>query len=118
MVTSLANLSNLMKGTSNATSVPVDVGTGGDYAGSLSGIGPIASAGGGSGGGGGSAQDGIGQINNGVSAVSNAISSAQSALGSGGQSQENKPQYKNGGAINLKNCKVSTHEKHKGSKSW
>jgi len=44
----------------------------------------------------------------------------------GGQKIKLSPKYrgdsmkmeKKGGSINLKDCKVSTHEKHKGSKGW
>jgi len=44
----------------------------------------------------------------------------------GGQKIKVSPKYrgdsmkmeKKGGSISLKDCKVSTHEKHKGSKSW
>jgi hypothetical protein len=46
-------------------------------------------------GGGVSAQDGIGQV----------------------QNQANID-MKKGGHINLKNCKVTTHQKHKGAKDW
>lgn len=91
-----------------------------------------------SGGGGGTAQDGLNQINDGTKTVGSAVSTAQSALGGGGNSGGGASNYgfteptqiekkrggsikkhASGGKINLKDCKVSTHEKNSKNKhNW